>query len=47
MPVNLKLLHRRKAGPLTFDPEGEIIILSGGIADNPAHSDAVLSFLRI
>jgi hypothetical protein len=37
----------RKLGPLTFATSGEIIILSGGIVDVPADSDAFLPFLRI
>src|ERR1700722_162857 len=34
-------------GLLTFDTKGEIIILSGGIADLPAHLKLYSPFLRI
>jgi hypothetical protein len=34
-------------GLLTFDTNGEIIVLSGGIADLPAHLTLFSPFLRI
>jgi len=42
-----RTFHSAKLEGLTFDIKGEIIILSGGIADLPAHLTLFSPFLRI